>query len=637
MLLTLLKQAETLGALRPIDYHFARWIAPQGPVAVAAALLSYESHLGHICLPLQWLSQPEQWFEGGYASLANQIWQQLQQPNLETWEKWLQSSDAVGDGQTATPLVLENQHLYHHRWWHDECSLARFFQATQLAKAPNQHRLQKLLTQLFADGSDVDEINWQKVAVAVALTRKIALIVGGPGSGKTTTVARLLATYLLLHSIDSANKESSESRQPRLRIQLAAATGKAAARLVEALTQAKHSLPLDVALLAEFPTEAITLHRLLGARNNEHRWRYHRDNRLSLDLLIIDEFSLVSFPLMARLIEALPSDVRLILLGDSDQLPAVESGALLRDLVESAISGYSPPRIAELNQLTGYSLPARKVKSSGLNDALCQLVTRYRFSADSALDCLAVSIRQGEEKTFLATLQNASSVIVWHESLPSIEQVIEQACVQGYRDYLEQAKQRVEPQQVLAKFFEFQLLCALAEGPFGVSGLNQRVEQALQQAGLITRSLASPWYCGRPILITSNQAALGLANGDIGVTLFSAQGKLAVYFSGNDGSVIAIDPRRLTAHQTTYALTVHKAQGSESLRVLLLLPPSHTPLLTRELLYTAVTRAKKQLILCADKLVLQAMLKSRCQRYSQLPRRLSTILPVESDLSREIV
>lgn len=619
-----LKQAERLGALSALDYHFARFIAPQGPVALAAALLSRASRAGHVCCPLQWLSQPEQWFDGHFPTLAQSLWQQAQQPNPRTWESWLQQCDAVGDGHTSTPLVLDQQHLYLHRLWCDERDLAHFFRQTQLSIAPDPWQLQSILNPLFADCPVSSEIHWQKVAVAVALTRKTALIVGGPGSGKTTTVARLLVAWIALYSSTAATRHPGIGEgSPRLRIQLAAATGKAATRLSEALAHARQTLPVDSAISSQMPTEAITLHRLLGAQSDRQSWRYHRGNPLALDLLIIDEVSLIALPLMARLVEALPKQTHLILLGDSDQLAAVETGALLSDLVEPVGHSYSAPRAAELGVLTGYSLQGSGAHpSTCMSDSLCHLRTRYRFQAESPIAHLASVIQRGDTTALVTLLQQRSSALQWHSVTPENYSVLLQAGVQGYRDYLERASRGEEPWQVAEAFANFQLLCALREGPFGLNGLNHHLEQALQQAGLITLTPNSPWYIGRPILITANHYALGLFNGDIGITLLDEQGRLRVYFIAPHRSVTAIAPSRLPAHQTSYALTVHKAQGSEFEQVLLLLPPSWSLLLTRELLYTAITRAKSRLTLYADRTVLQAMVNSRGERCSRLAQRL---------------
>jgi len=289
-MIALLEQAQALGVLRPLDLQFARVVAgsDEPEMLLAAACLSAEAGAGHVCLMLEQLL-PENLFDGRQPELAQAAWLAAGQLDVAGWQRRLSASAAVGDGSTAMPMVLQQQRLYLQRMWQNEGEVAEFISSDSLPQAVEEAELRAILDQLFGEATDGPD--WQKIAAAVAATRRIAVISGGPGTGKTTTVAKLLAALVQL----------AEGR--RLRIQLAAPTGKAAARLTESLGSAGKQLALTPEQRALFPTEASTLHRLLGAQPNSQRMRYHSGNRLLLDVLVVDEASMVDLPMMARLID----------------------------------------------------------------------------------------------------------------------------------------------------------------------------------------------------------------------------------------------------------------------------------------------------------------------------------------------
>lgn len=622
-MIALCEQAMALGALRALDVQFARMLAAEQPaIMLAAACLSAEAGRGHVCLRLAEL-QPDLLFEGRFPALAQAMWQAAGEPDEAAWLALLTAHPAVGDGQQATPLVLQQQRLYLQRMWQDEGQVAAFFieDAAQLLALDQQNsemdvdesRLREILDQLFGPG-DSNEINWQKVAAAVAVTRRIAIISGGPGTGKTTTVARLLAALVQLQP-DS-----------HLRIQLAAPTGKAAARLTESLGQASRKLPLTETQRALFPEEASTLHRLLGAQPHSQRMRYHQGNPLHLDVLVVDEASMVDLPMMARLIAALPAQARVIFLGDRDQLASVEAGAVLGDICRFAEQGYSPARAAQLVRLTGCAIVGTELAhSSSVRDSLCLLRKSYRFDASSGIGRLATAVNSGDSQAVRRLLsQDLSDVSCFPLNETDDFKSLLDACTVGYRPYLQAVARGEDPADILRAFGTFQVLCALREGPFGLSGLNERIEQMLQRQGLIRRATAfgGRWYVGRPVMISRNDSALGLFNGDIGIALHNELGELRVYFQLPDGQIKSVQPSRLPVHDTAYAMTVHKSQGSEFEHTLLVLPNHFLPVLTRELVYTAMTRAKRQLSLYCSEKVLSHAIRTPTQRRSGLVERL---------------
>ncbi len=604
----LLAQAAELRLLRSLDVQFAQLLADDEQPArlLLAACLSAEAGDGHVCLPLSQLSR-DNLFKGRHAELAYAIWQAAGEP--QDWPALLEGWSALSRSDQAAPIVLSEDRLYLHRLWHHEGQVARFFQSQASSQPFAPEQVREVLDELF--GSEPD--NWQKIAAAVALTQKTAVISGGPGTGKTTTVAKLLAALIRLSA-------------GALRIQLAAPTGKAAARLTESLGKALQKLPVSEAERQRFPADATTLHRLLGAQPETQRLRYHAGNPLHLDVLVVDEASMVDLGMMANLIAALPSQARVVFLGDRDQLASVEAGAVLGDICRCAEAGYSPVRAAQLSELTGSQVAGiDDINAPAVRDAICLLRKSYRFDANSGIGQLAAAVNAGDAKAVEAAFQAGFSDIT-RQPLNDADayQAMLTEIAAGYQPFLKLISQRAEPAKIIAAFGGYQLLCALREGPFGVQGLNQRIEQKLMQLQLIRRPTGgSRWYQGRPVMVTRNDSALGLFNGDIGITLFDDEGLLKVFFPLPDGSIKAVQPSRLPTHDTAWAMTVHKSQGSEFDHTALVMPAQFLPVLTRELIYTAITRARKQLTLYSDESVFRRAVQLRTQRRSGLLERLS--------------
>lgn len=599
--------------LTALDVQFAHMIADEDQPALllAAACLSAATREGHVCLPVTHLLPPLM-FGGRAPELAQRLWEQAGSPDIAQWQSVLQSSDAISDGSQPTPLVYRHGRLYLEHMWHDEGQVAAFFSAGRSQTRPEAARVRAVLDALF--GPPGAETDWQKVAAAVALSRDVTVISGGPGTGKTTTVARILAALLRLRAIPAS----------RLRIVLAAPTGKAAARLTESLCQAESGLHLTEEEQHHWPREACTLHRLLGFQAGHKTPRHHADNPLHLDVLVVDETSMVDLPMMASLIDALPAHARVIFLGDRDQLASVEAGAVLGDLCQWAEQGYSPQQAAWLHSATGYTVPTARTPGLPLQDGLCLLRHSYRFARQAAIGQLASAVNQGDRRQLLNVLRQPGEEVDWCAEEGPLDQAQWDAIAHGYRDCLEKAAQRQPVQAVLAAFQRYRVLCALREGERGVSGLNRRIEHQLRQQGLIppVNRQAEGWYPGRPVMITRNDPALGVFNGDIGIALMDEAQRLRVWFPMAGGTLKGISPLRLPPHETAFAITVHKSQGSEFSHCAVVLPDRDTPLLTRELLYTAVTRARHRLSLYAPRDLLLRALERKTTRLSGLTERL---------------
>lgn len=598
-----LLEAAELKLLRPLDVQFALMVAKDEHPAVmlAAAMLSRDTGEGHVCLPLSHLSSSMQ-----PKGRAREFWQQLfAEANApQEWETLLLSSDAVSGGERSSPLILSRGRLYLNRMWRNELTVARFFSENNAPFVVDEAQLAATLNALFPVS---DTIDWQKVAAAVALTRRISVISGGPGTGKTTTVAKLLAALVQMAGTD------------KCRIRLAAPTGKAAARLTESLGAALRKLDLSDAQKAMLPTDASTLHRLLGAQPGSQKMRYHAGNPLHLDVLVVDEASMIDLPMMARLIDALPPHGRVIFLGDRDQLASVEAGAVLGDICSWVNAGYTAERAAQLSRLAGATVPAGDGQTAGaLRDSLCLLRTSYRFGSDSGIGQLASAVNRGDKKEIDAVFARGFSDIELkpQHSTEDYAAMLDDARA-GYGPYLQLLRDRADPEVVLAAFGEYQLLCALREGPWGVSGLNQQFEQLLTRHRQIVPQRHSRWYEGRPVMIARNDSALGLFNGDIGVALDRGEG-MRVWFPMPDGTIKSVQPSRLPEHDTAWAMTVHKSQGSEFTHAALVLPTQIVPVVSRELVYTAITRAKVRLSMYADKNLLAQAIATRTERRSGL-------------------
>jgi exodeoxyribonuclease V alpha subunit len=584
-----------------LDLHFAELIGRLSArrsieLELAALLVSRQRTDGHICLPLHEIAGRP--LPAVYRGLELA-------PEADDWIEKLHRTDVVGSPGEFKPLILDEEgRLYLRRYWEYEKKLADIIKMRLNLTRPAVHTglLRKGLGRLFPGQG---ETNWQKVAAVMAVMSNFCVITGGPGTGKTRTVAAILALLL------------EQAGNDTLRIALTAPSGKAAARLKESVQNAKATLDCENEIKEALPKDATTIHRLLGFIPNSPYFRHHADRPLITDVVVVDEASMVDLALMSKLFQATPPSARIILLGDKDQLTSVEAGYILGDICNTGATLQLSKEFGKLYAAaTGETLAVKmRPQENIIQDTIVELQRNYRFKSDGGIYKLSRAINKGEVETALEVVRNKShGDLSWRPSPParSLPAAVYEKVMVGYKRYL----QTDEPAEALAKFGEFQILCALRNGPYGVGELNRLVEQSLFESGLLQKE--GQWYRGRPVMITRNDYSLKLFNGDIGVALPDVNGEMRVFFAAVDGKIRKFSPARLPAHETVYAMTIHKSQGSEFGSVLLILPSEDAPILTRELIYTGLTRARNQVEIWSTEKVLRAALAKRVSRTSGL-------------------
>lgn len=693
------------GWLRDLDLALVRFLDRETQNApplllLGAALASHQLGRGHVCLDIAAtleapdfaLSLPPEGDDlNDPPPLPSHVLATL---TLPEWQAALNHPTLISDGPGNTPLVVSHSgntsKLYLRRYWQFEQTLHQEIanrltlkDGDNLCRSPihwamgdDSHPkiLKDALDTLFPATNTLD---WQKNACALAARSPFAIITGGPGTGKTTTVVRLLA---LLQTLQLAQPNAHP-----LRIRLAAPTGKAAARLNESIAGQVELLPTEkLAALWEgasareetaskqlkdsIPIEVTTLHRLLGARADTRHFRHNAAHPLALDVLVVDEASMVDIEMMTALLSALPASAKLVLLGDKDQLASVEAGAVLGDLCRRADAAHYTPSTAQwLAELTGHPLPEALIDPNGqpLDQAITMLRVSHRFTETSGIGQLAQAINQplseamrerDKHQAVHGVLNNGYADLhhlVLKPDAQNEDSALERLVITGsperfpnavegrtnfkgepmapptgYQHYLNTlAGERPNTslafevngeaydawaKQVLNAYSRFQLLCALRKGPWGVEGLNLRIAQTLRREKLLfgnDHTLEKGWFEGRPVLVTQNDYGLKLMNGDIGITMAVPDPRtpgrtlLRVAFptSDTENPIHWVLPSRLHAVETVFAMTVHKSQGSEFQHTALLLPQTPNPILTRELVYTGITRARDWLTLIEAK------------------------------------
>lgn len=534
----------------------------------------------------------------------------------------LLQSKMAGHGDAYKPLIIDQGYLYLRRYWVYQDLLAnRLTQRMQSQNADidDEDWLEERLNHYFPP--QTESIDWQRKAAEQALKQSFLIVSGGPGTGKTTTITRLLALLIeqfLERKIKSLNKEQGTVVNT-FSIALAAPTGKAAIRMLDAIHDAQSTLNLSQDVLQYMPEEASTIHKLLGYQQDNVNFKHNHENPLKADVVLVDEASMIDIALMSKLIEAVDENSKLVLIGDRDQLSSVETGSVFADICE------------------------------GLNNSthLLTLKKNWRFAKDSGIGQCANAANKGDSQTVLGLLHDDAHPdcrLVLPETLHDDD------LLKPWKRYFECLNdQNTELTEIFEAFSQYRILCALRRGMHGSVQMNRRLEYVLMQQGQIRlpqtnsqQTGRSAFYHGRPVMIAQNDYTKGLFNGDTGIAL-QRDGRLSVYFPDTlsaegslsaDGSLsanhanekfTAFAPIRLPAHETTWAMTIHKSQGSEFNHVTMILPQEEMPLLTKQLIYTGITRAKQQVDIVAKEAVLAAGIHSDVVKATRITDMFNTV------------
>ncbi|QJC32648.1 exodeoxyribonuclease V subunit alpha [Enterobacteriaceae endosymbiont of Donacia dentata] len=607
-----LKKLCKIKIIRLIDLYFALIFVSkkQKLLMFAITLLSNSIGKGNVCLPISKLYLKIVFKNKKYFSLLKKI-QEINK--ITNWEKILLSyKDIVSNGEKITPIILENNCLYLYKNWDEENFIIKNFTKNNYILI-KENKIQNILNFLFKKNEIL-----QKISVISSLTHRISIITGSPGTGKTSIISKIIFTFIKIFS-------------KTLKIKVAAATGKAAVRLTESINEFFQNIPKEKINEKEkknIPDKATTIHSLLKLGIYTRKNTFNNTNILDINLLIIDESSMIDSNLMYIILKTLSKKSHLVLLGDDHQLPSIEYGNIFKDLCYFKKFFFTQEYFSWLKIIINNQIEKNiKKKAFFFRNFITVLKHNYRYKTNSGINKLAIAIKKGNiiriKELFLSKKFNNIhyiNILNIKEYKLMIHNFINE--YEKYFIYLN--KNTYESTKIINKFNDYQIICAVKNGLFGTNEINFLIEEELFNRKIINNNIKNNnWYIGRPIIITQNDSFLNLFNGDIGVTyLDKSNQKLKIKFLLTNKKYTIVDIKNLPAYEIAYAITVHKSQGSEFKNVSLVLPNKLYPLLTRELIYTAITRAKKNITIYSSELIFYNSIKLKIKRYSNIKKKI---------------
>lgn len=562
---------------------------PEQVIFAAAACIHAQKN-GHLCFDLN--NSPEWLFEDEKSGI------EFNEARLNAWKQALESCNLVSKDGSLQPLVLENGRLYLQRYWSYEEELAYWLKKKSKRSNSIDNKTKETIKKFVKQGSDLFEIDWQQVALGLSFLKDLVVISGGPGTGKTHTVINILAAHSLVHG-------------EKYRIALAAPTGKAARRLIESVDTGKDNLPKEILEETNLPQSAFTVHKLLGSNATGTHFKFNKENKLPYDLVVIDEASMLDITMWVRLIRALDENTKLVVLGDKDQLASVEAGSILGDICNGDNS-FSQSISSALQEILPDSVPSSESEIS-INDCIVFLTKSYRFSEHSGIQKLAQAINESDEEAAMEVLQSAKYPdVAWIKPTPGeIEKLIHKYAVDHHNWYSGKSGE-----EQLAASHQKKILCALRRSKQGVEELNRFAEKLIRRKMTVLNS--KEWYPGRIVIATRNNGFLKLRNGEIGI--YRAEDTGFIEFENQETGKIST--ARLTDYEPAYAITIHKSQGSEFNDIAILLSNEESPLLSKEILYTSVTRARENTLICASEFIIRKTIRKNVSRNSGLKEKI---------------
>ncbi|WP_343152546.1 exodeoxyribonuclease V subunit alpha [Buchnera aphidicola] len=610
----LLQEAVKKKLIRSIDFEFSNFISRKNEPAImlAVACISNFYGKGNICLPIAFLLK--KYFNNPQKKIVKKMWKVIKKINsLQDWIQVFKKSEVIGSENSKKPIIFSKNNLYLYQAWFTEKKIFNFIKKENNFIEINKSIFERLNKKIKFNKED----SFQKIAILMSIFNKITFIIGGPGTGKTTLISKLIISIIRFSYSTPI-------------IKLTATTGKAAANLLFSIKKIIPTLNLTKLEKQYFPKYSSTLHHLLKIKPSINHSFNEKKNNINADILIIDESSMIDFFMMYKLINSLSSHTRLIFIGDYNQLSPIGKGYLLKEISFFYEYGYTK-RFTKLLKKINFLDVNSNSKTSNLiiNNNICMLKKNYRFLPTSGIQQFSSMLKLGKTKIIKKIINNSFTDIKYIPVTNNKEyKKMILLVVLEYKEYFESIKKQHSPNKIITLFNKYRLICALKEGLFGTKRVGNNIEEKMKDLGYIQPKMIKKeiWYVGKPILIKKNNKNLKIFNGDIGITFLNSKKNFLVFFLSLDNSIKTIPINLLPEYETAWTITVHKSQGSEFSHTGLLLPLIDVKTLSKELLYTAITRSKKKLTLYANKKILYLTANKKIVNYSGIKEKLKNYL-----------